>query len=66
MGPQADMVDLHDYSSTDEFPQEVAHYGADLDRKRPEIFRGRMGGARGRIGSAVGCQRRARCRHALA
>lgn len=39
-GRQADMVDLHDYSATDDFLKKSPNYGADMDRHGPEIFIG--------------------------
>lgn len=39
-GRKADMVDLHDYSATDEFLKKSPNYGADMDRHGPEIFVG--------------------------
>ncbi|MEO5714220.1 MAG: alpha-L-arabinofuranosidase C-terminal domain-containing protein, partial [Luteolibacter sp.] len=40
MGPKPDMVDLHDYSASDDFVKKSHTYGADMDRKGPEIFVG--------------------------
>lgn len=39
-GCKADMVDLHDYSATDEFIKKSPTYGSDMDRHGPEIFIG--------------------------
>jgi alpha-N-arabinofuranosidase len=39
-GRKPDMVDLHDYSSADEFIKKSPTYGADMNRKGPEIFVG--------------------------
>jgi alpha-N-arabinofuranosidase len=39
-GRKADMVDLHDYSATDEFLKKSPNYGSDMDRHGPEIFVG--------------------------
>ena len=39
-GRKADMVDMHDYSATDEFLKKSANYGADMNRQGPEIFVG--------------------------
>jgi len=39
-GRKADMVDMHDYSATDEFIKKSRNYGADLNRQVPEIFVG--------------------------
>ena len=39
-GRKADMVDMHDYSATDEFIKKSRNYGADLNRQGPEIFVG--------------------------
>jgi len=39
-GRKADMVDMHDYSATDEFIKKSSNYGADLNRQGPEIFVG--------------------------
>ena len=39
-GRKADMVDMHDYSATDEFVKKSGNYGADMNRHGPEIFVG--------------------------
>jgi len=39
-GRKADMVDMHDYSATDEFIKKSRNYGADMNRSGPEIFVG--------------------------
>jgi alpha-N-arabinofuranosidase len=39
-GRKADMVDLHDYSATDEFLKKSPTYGKDMNRQGPEIFVG--------------------------
>ena len=39
-GRKADMVDMHDYSATDEFIKKSRNYGADMNRQGPEIFVG--------------------------
>jgi alpha-N-arabinofuranosidase len=39
-GRKADMVDMHDYSATDEFIKKSSNYGADMNRQGPEIFVG--------------------------
>lgn len=39
-GRKADMVDMHDYSATDEFIKKSSNYGADMKRDGPEIFVG--------------------------
>lgn len=39
-GRKPDMVDMHDYSATDEFIKKSANYGADMNRSGPEIFVG--------------------------
>ena len=39
-GRKADMVDMHDYSATDEFIKKSRNYGADMNRNGPEIFVG--------------------------
>ena len=39
-GRKADMVDMHDYSATDEFIKKSRDYGSDLNRQGPEIFTG--------------------------
>ena len=39
-GRKADMVDLHDYSATDDFLKKSRNYGADINRRGAEIFVG--------------------------
>jgi alpha-N-arabinofuranosidase len=39
-GRKADMVDMHDYSATDEFIKKSRNYGAGMNRNGPEIFVG--------------------------
>ena len=39
-GGTVDMVDMHDYSATDEFIKKSRDYGSDLNRHGPEIFVG--------------------------
>lgn len=39
-GRKADMVDMHDYSATDDFIKKSPAYGKDMNRKGPEIFVG--------------------------
>jgi alpha-L-arabinofuranosidase len=39
-GRKADMVDMHDYSATDEFLKKSRNYGNDMNRSGPEIFVG--------------------------
>ena len=39
-GHKPDMVDMHDYSATDEFIKKSRNYGADMNRQGPEIFVG--------------------------
>lgn len=39
-GRKADSVDMHDYSSTDEFIKKSPTYGSDMKRDGPEIFVG--------------------------
>ena len=39
-GRKADMLDMHDYSAADEFLKKSVNYGADMNRRGPEIFVG--------------------------
>ena len=39
-GRKPDMVDLHDYSATDDFIKKSSNFGADMKRNGPEIFVG--------------------------
>lgn len=39
-GRKPDMVDMHDYSATDEFLKKSGNYGKDMNRSGPEIFVG--------------------------
>jgi alpha-N-arabinofuranosidase len=39
-GRKPDMVDMHDYSATDEFMKKSVNYGTDMNRRGPEIFLG--------------------------
>jgi alpha-N-arabinofuranosidase len=39
-GRKPDMVDMHDYSATDEFLKKSVNYGTDMHRHGPEIFLG--------------------------
>jgi alpha-L-arabinofuranosidase len=39
-GRKADMVDMHDYSATDEFIKKSRDFGSQMDRKGPEVFLG--------------------------
>ena len=39
-GSKPDMVDMHDYSATDEFLKKSGNYGNDMNRHGPEIFVG--------------------------
>jgi alpha-L-arabinofuranosidase len=39
-GRKPDLVDMHDYSATDDFIKKSGNYGADMNRNGPEIFVG--------------------------